>query len=262
MPSRRRALAGGEKALYAYVALLYLFFYAPIVYLVIFSFNAATTTTPPWRGFTLEWYGLVLGNAGLRTAFLNSVSLGVATALISVTVGTLMAFAFRWRFRGKAFVFSLLLLPMLTPGIVLGVALTLLWRFFQLTPGLFSSTLVAHVIYTLPFAFLIVFTRLHRFDRSLEEAAMDLGADHLSTFRHVTFPLIRPGLIAAGLFAFTLSFDEFIRTFFVIGNENTLPMYVWSMIMTDISPQTNAIGAMIVGFSLSWVLLGHLFLRK
>ncbi|MBI4587484.1 MAG: ABC transporter permease [Candidatus Rokubacteria bacterium] len=260
--SRLRAKAGGDATLYAYGVLLYLFLYAPIVYLIIFSFNDATATTPPWRGFTLQWYRQVLQNVDLRVAFLNSASLGVMTAVISVTLGTLMAFAFRWRFRGKGFVFGLLLLPMLTPGIVLGVALTLLWRFFRLTPGLFSSTLVAHVIYTLPFAFLIVFTRLHRFDRSLEEAAMDLGADHIRTFRHVTFPLIRPGVIAAVIFAFTLSFDEFIRTFFVIGNENTLPMYVWSMIMTDSTPQTNAIGAIIVGLSLSWILLGTVFLRR
>ena len=252
----------GDVALYAYAAVLYLFFYAPVMYLVVFSFNDAAATTPPWRGFTMTWYRQIFSNSDLRGAFVNSLSLGVVSAIVSVALGTLMAFAFRWPFRGKGVIFSLLLLPMLTPGIVFGVALTLLWRFFGLTPSLFTSTLVAHVTYTLPFAFLVVFTRLHRFDRSLEEAAMDLGADQLTTFRLVTLPLILPGLVAGAIFCFTLSFDEFIRTFFVIGNENTLPMYLWSMIMTDSTPQTNAVGSVIVAFSLAWILVGHVFLRK
>jgi ABC-type spermidine/putrescine transport system permease subunit II len=261
-PATPPALRRGDAALYAYAALLYLFFYAPVIYLVVFSFNDAAATTPPWRGFTLQWYRQIFGHADLRAAFVNSLSLGIVSAVLSVSVGTLMAFAFRWPFRGKGVVFALLLLPMLTPGIVFGVALTLLWRFLGLTPGLFTSTLVAHVAYTLPFAFLVVFTRLHRFDRALEEAAMDLGADQVTTFRLITLPIILPGLVAGAIFCFTLSFDEFIRTFFVIGNENTLPMYLWSMIMTDSTPQTSAVGSVIVAFSLTWILLGHVFLRK
>lgn len=258
----RTSRGRGDAVLLVYAIGLYLFVYAPVLYLVAFSFNDSAAATPPWRGLTLEWYWRVAGNDGLRAAFWNSLSLGVLTAVVSVTLGTLMALAFRSPFRAKGAVFVLLLLPMLTPGIVFGVALTLLWRAFGLTPSLYTSTLVAHASYTLPFAFLVVFTRLHRFDRSLEEAAMDLGADPLTTFRRVTFPLIRPGLLAAAIFCFTLSFDEFIRTFFVIGNENTLPIYLWSMIMTDSTPQPSAVGTIIVAFSLTWVLLGHAFLRK
>jgi spermidine/putrescine transport system permease protein len=248
--------------LYLYAGLMYLFFYAPVIYLVVFSFNDAAATTPPWRGLTFEWYRQVLANAGLRSAFTNSLTLGLATATVSATLGMLMALAFRWSFRGKRLVFALLLLPMLTPGIVFGVALMLLWRVCGLTPGLFSSALVAHVTYTLPFAFLVIFTRLHRFDRALEEAAMDLGADPVTTFRRITLPLIAPGLVGAAIFCFTLSFDEFIRTLFVIGNENTLPIYLWSMIMTDSTPQTSAVGSLIVAFSLAWVLLGHAYLLR
>jgi spermidine/putrescine transport system permease protein len=256
------AAGRGHLGLYAYAALLYLFFYAPVIYLVVFSFNDAAATTPPWRGLTFQWYRQIFSNSDLWRAFVNSLSLGLVASAISVTLGLLVAFAFRWPFRGKPAVFALLLLPMLTPGIVFGVALTLLWRVLGLTPSLFTSTLVAHVTYTLPFAFLVIFTRLHRFDRSLEEAAMDLGADPVTTFRRVTLPLILPGLVAAAIFCFTLSFDEFIRTLFVIGNENTLPMYLWSMIMTDSTPQTSAVGSVIVAFSLTWILLGHLLLRR
>jgi spermidine/putrescine transport system permease protein len=252
----------GDLALYVYAALLYLFVYAPVIYLVIFSFNDAAATTPPWRGFTVQWYRAIYSNGDLWRAFGNSLSLGLLTAAIAVTLGMLIALVFRWPFRSKPAVFALLLLPMLTPGIVFGVSLTLLWRVFGLTPSLFSSTLVAHVTYTLPFAFLVIFTRLHRFDRSLEEAAMDLGADPLATFRRVTLPLISPGLAAAAIFSFTLSFDEFIRTLFVIGNENTLPMYLWSMIMTDSTPQPSAVGTVIVGFSVVWVLVGLVLLRR
>ncbi len=257
-----RADGRGGWALWAYGALAYLFVYAPVVYLVVFSFNDAAATTPPWRRFTLRWYRAIAANSDLRDAFLNSVELGLLTALVAVVLATAMALAFRERFAGKGLVFTLLLLPMLTPGIVLGVALTLLWRVLGLTPGLFSSALVAHVTYTLPFAFLVVFTRLHRFDRSLEEAAMDLGADQFTTFRLVTLPLILPGLVGAAIFAFTLSFDEFIRTLFVVGSDNTLPIYLWSMIMTDSSPQTSAVGAVIVAFSLTWVVVGQFLLRR
>src|ERR1043166_462554 len=138
----RRRRIPSTWVLYLYAAALYVFFYAPVLYIVIFSFNDSASITPPWRGFTLEPYRQVLGNSNLRDAFINSVTLGLATAVISVSMGTMLAIGFRSQFRGKAAIFNLLLLALLTPGIVLGVALTLFWRVLNLTPGLFGSTLV------------------------------------------------------------------------------------------------------------------------
>ena len=222
--------------------------------LVIFSSNDAPATTPPWWGLNFQCYRQILPSNDLWRAFADSLSLGLVASMISVTLGMLIAFAFRWPFRSTPAVFALLLLPMLTPGIVFGVALMLLWRVFGLTPSPFTSTLVAHMTYARPFAFLVVFTRLHRFDRSRAEAAMDLGADPL--------PLILPGFIAAAILCFMLSFDEFIRTLFVVGNEDTLPIFLWSMIMSDSTPQTSAVRSVIVAFSLTWILVGHAYLLR
>lgn len=250
-----------QVAFAAYAATVYGCLYAPIVFLTVFSFNDAVSITPPFRGFSLRWYEQVWQNSVLQNAVFNSLVLGLVTSAIAVTLGTLMAFSFRSRFRGKDFILNLTLMPMLTPGIVLGIALLLLWTFLGLSPSLFGSTLVGHVTYTLPFVFLIIFPRLHRFDRSLEEAAMDLGADPSRTFWKITFPLIRPGIIASAIFAFTLSFDEFILSFFLVGNANTLPIYLWGMMLTRLSPETNAIGALILGFSLILAWVAHVFLR-
>jgi spermidine/putrescine transport system permease protein len=241
---------------------VYTLIYAPIVMLAIYSFNDAMFITPTWDGFTLKWYRALLENPNLHEAFRNSFTLGLATAAISTIIGVAFAFAFRKSFLAKNAMFNLMLLPMLTPGIVFGVALILFWNLLHLRPSLFGSTLVGHVTYTLPFIFLIIFPRLHKFEHQLEEAAMDLGADELTTFWEVTFPLIKPGIVASALFAFTLSFDEFIRTLFLVGSDNTLPIFLWSMIEQDISPQTNAIATVIMVFSLLWAFVGQLILTR
>jgi len=152
----------------------------------------------------------------------------------------------------------MLLLPFVIPGLTIGVALLLLFHALGVRPGLLTTTLVAHVGFTLPYVFVLISTRLHRFDESLEEAAMDLGADEITTFWQVTFPLIRPGIVGSALFAFTLSFDEFIRTLFTIGNDNTLPIQIWSTLGSMVSPELNAIATLIVAASFALVIVGEL----
>ena len=144
------------------------------------------------------------------------------------------------------------------PGLTIGVALLILFHAIGLRPGLMTTTLIAHVGFALPYVFVLITTRLHRFDAALEEAAMDLGADELTTFWKITFPLIRPGVIGSALFAFTLSFDEFIRTLFTIGNDNTLPIQIWSMLGSMVSPELNAAATLIVVLSIGLVVLGEL----
>ena len=253
-------MTGGaaRRFLIAYAAAVFAFLYTPIAMLVLLSFNDSNAITLPWGGFTLKWYRALADNTSLFVSFKNSLALGVTTALIATIIGTLAAFAFRFRFRGQVALMRLLLMPFVVPGLTIGVALLLLFHAVGMRPGLFTTTLVAHVGFTLPYVFVLISTRLHRFDESLEEAAMDLGADELATFWQVTFPLIRPGVVGSALFAFTLSFDEFIRTLFTIGNDNTLPIQIWSMLGSMVSPELNAVATLIVAASIGLVVLGEM----
>jgi ABC-type spermidine/putrescine transport system permease subunit II len=237
---------------------VYAFLYTPIAMLVLLSFNNSNAITLPWGGFTLRWYRALAENQSLFVSLKNSATLGLATAALATLIGSLAALAFRYRFRGQVALMRLLLLPLVIPGLTIGVALLLLFHALGVRPGLLTTTLVAHVGFALPYVFVLISTRLHRFDVSLEEAAMDLGADELATFWQVTFPLIRPGVVGSALFAFTLSFDEFIRTLFTIGNDNTLPIQIWSMLGSMVSPELNAIATLIVAVSVGLVVLGEL----
>ena len=240
-----------------YAGAVYLFLYTPIAMLILLSFNNTNSITLPWGGFTLRWYRALAENQSLFVSLKNSLTLGLSTAAIATVIGALAAFAFRHRFRGQVALMRTLLLPFVIPGLTIGVALLLLFHALGVRPGLLTTTLVAHVGFTLPYVFVLISTSLHRFDESLEEAAMDLGADELTTFWQITFPLIRPGIIGSALFAFTLSFDEFIRTLFTIGNDNTLPIQIWSMLGSMVSPELNAIATLIVAASVTLVILGE-----
>jgi ABC-type spermidine/putrescine transport system permease subunit II len=153
--------------------------------------------------------------------------------------------------------FNLFLVALIAPPIIVGVGQSIFWNIAGIRSGLYTTTLAAHVIYTVPFVFILIFPTLERFPANLEEAAMDLGASRVRMFLTVVLPIIRPGVIAASVFVFMLSFDEFIRTLFVIGVDNTLPIYLWSMIMSSVSPETNAIASIIVLTSIVLMLLGY-----
>jgi ABC-type spermidine/putrescine transport system permease subunit II len=244
-----------------YAIAVYLFLYVPIFILAVFSFNDGNGVVPPFRGFSTRWYLEVWNDRLLQKALGNSIMLGLATAVISSVLGTLLAFGFRRRFAGKDLLLTLTLMPMLAPGIIMATGLLLTWIYIGVSPSLMGSTLIAHVTYTLPFVFLVVFPRLHKFDRSLEEASMDLGAGPIVTFLTVTGPIIMPGIIASALFAFTLSFDEFILSFFLVGNSTTLPIYLWGMLLNHLTPEVNAIGLLILVFSVVLTFAGNALLE-
>ena len=163
-----------------YGAAVYVFLYTPIVMLIVLSFNDSNSITLPWGGFTWRWYRALADNQSVFVSLKNSLTLGLMTAVISTVIGGLAAFAFRSRFRGQVAVMRMLLLPFVIPGLTIGVALLLLFHALGVRPGLLTTTLVAHVGFTLPYVFVLISTRLHRFDESLEEAAMDLGADEIN----------------------------------------------------------------------------------
>ncbi len=243
-------------ALVAYAALFYAFLYLPILLLAVLSVNDSQVIGLPFRGFTWRWFEEVAATPALVQAILNSAVLGAASAAIATVLALLLALGFRAEFPGKGLLMKALMLPILIPGIVGGIIYLTFFGVMGVPVGLWPAALVAHVTWVLPFAFLTLFPRLHGFDRSVEEAAMDLGATPWGVFRLVVLPLIRPGLIATAMFAFTLSFDEFIRTLFVVGNDRTVPVQLWTLLSDQMAPFLPAVGVVVMAVSILVSLAG------
>jgi len=230
----------------AVTLLAYLFLFVPIVVLVAYSFNASRSTVV-WSGFTLDWYGEVFQDRGLRQALQVSAIIAFASALISTAIGALTALAIvRRKFIGRDALATLLLAPMVLPEIVMAVALLVFMVALNLTLGYFSM-IVSHVLITVPFATLIVRAAAASLDKRLEEAAADLGANEWQIFWRVTFPLLLPPIVTAFLLAATLSFDNFVMSTFTSGVGTTpLPLRIYSMLKLGITPKINALGALMV----------------
>lgn len=244
------------------IGLTFLFLYIPILILILFSFNASAVATV-WKGFSTAWYGRVLGDDLVLAAAQRSLLIAFLATLFSTVLGTMLALGLdRFRFVGKAALEGLLYLPIIIPEIVMGVGLLL---FFVLTGtglGLWTI-LVAHIAFCVPFVYVIVRARLATYDRTLEEAAQDLGADEWQTFRRVTLPLLMPGILGGVLMAFTLSIDDFVITFFVTGpGSTTLPVLLYSKVRLGITPELNAISSLLFGVSLTFVLLSLIVQRR
>jgi spermidine/putrescine transport system permease protein len=241
---------------------VYVLLFLPIVILAVLSFNDSMAIGLPWRGATLEWYRTALKNDTVLESFLNSVKLGITVAILSTTMGTLAALAVRRGVVMQAWIVQLILLPLITPGIVGGLALFMGFTFLRVPKTLFGSALIGHVAFTIPYVFLIMTARLQGVDKSLEEAAADLGANPLLTFRRVTYPLIRPAALGSALLTFLLSFDEFIRTFFLVGLEKTLPLAIWDLLFDALTPEIPALMTMLLVFNVIILLLGQWSLRR
>jgi len=237
-------------ALRIYAALFYLFLYVPILVLIALSFNDSPAMGFPFMGFTTKWYSNVLAGGELVAAMSNSVLIGAVSALIATALALLTSLGLRHRFLMKGVVFPIILIPIVMPGIVSGVLLLVYIGISGVPYGLWTAVLPAHITWVLPFAFLTLHPQISRFDYALEEAAMDLGAKPFEVFTRVLFPIIRPALIATLLFSFTISFDEFIRTLFVISADRTVPIYLWVLIMDRVVPFLPAIGVVLMAISM------------
>lgn len=239
----RRAL---PRSLLAATALGYAFLHLPVLILVVFSFNASRFGAA-WTGFTWEWYREILDRPDILGALELSLVVALVSTAIATALGTLTALALaRGRLRVRAAVESLLYLPIVSPEIVVGISLLLLFVTLKLALGV-STIVIAHVAFNISFVAVVVTARLHGLDPNLREAALNLGADEITTFWKVTVPLLRPGILAAALLAFTLSFDDFVITFFVAGvGATTLPLLVFSMVKMGVTPAVNAISALFV----------------
>jgi len=247
-------------------ALVYVFLFSPIVLLVLFSFNANQYGTFPFTGWTGHWYGQVFGDYQIRDALATTLKVAVAVTLISTVVGTAAAFPLvRSRLPFRSGVRIAMTLPIMIPGLLIGVSLLVLLTsvfHFQLSP---QTAVIGQAVYTTPFVVLLVAARLQGFDPALERAASDLGANTLNRLRHVVLPLIMPAIFAGALFAFTLSLDEFIITLFLIGGHNTLPIYIYTQVKFGITPEVNALATLLLAASLVLIALAFalpLILRR
>jgi spermidine/putrescine transport system permease protein len=238
-----------------YSFLIYLFLYIPIIILVLFSFNESKLNAT-WTGFTLKWYKSLLGNNGILEATKNSMIIAIVSTIISVILGTITAVGmYRYKFKGKTALDSVLFVPIVIPEIVMGIAMLAFFSQLKIPMGLLTLIL-AHVTFSVSYVFLVVKARLDGFNKSLEEAAMDLGATPLQTFFKVTLPVITPGIVAGGLLAFTLSLDDVIISFFVAGpSSSTLPLKVFSMVKFGVTPEINALSTLLMLFTIAIVVL-------
>lgn len=245
----------------AYLVVVYVFLYTPIAVLMILSFNKAGLPTA-WTGFSTEWYGRLVESPKIIAAARNSLVVALASTLIATAIGTLLALGVERR-KASAGLDALLFTPMIIPDIVLAIALLSFFTLVKFTLGL-HSIILAHVVFNIAFVCAVVRARLKSFDWSLTEASRDLGAGVVATFRHVTFPLIWPAVIAAALLAFTLSIDEFIIAYFTAGagqGSTTLPMQIYAMIRFGVTPEINAMATIVLLISFILVLLAQRFNR-
>jgi spermidine/putrescine transport system permease protein len=245
-----------HQSLNVYAALVLVYLMTPIVIILLFSFNDTKSRFNfVWQGFTLKHWNDPFGVPGLLDAMKNSVEIGALSTIIATTLGTMMALALvRYEFRGRAPTNLFIFLPLATPEVVLGAALLSMFLSIGFATG-FTSILIAHVMFNISFVVVTVRSRLIGFDRSLEEAAQDLGANRLQTFLRVTLPLIMPGVLAAALLAFALSIDDFVITNFNAGSTVTYPLFIWGAARIAIPPQVNVMAAIIFVFTLVAMLL-------
>ena len=250
-------------ALGVYAVLYLAFVYIPVMFLPLFSFNDSIYIAFPLQGFTLEWYEQMANSDGLIDALYNSIKLGCVVAVLATILGTFAAKAVtRYKMPGRGPVITFIMLPLVIPGIILGIALLVIANMSGVGLSLYTIGL-GHLMVSTPFAMLVMVSRLEGFDKNLEEASKDLGDSPWATFWRVTFPLALPGIIASLLLSFTISFDEFILAFFLSGNETTLPIYIWGqMRFPSKLPTVLALGACILMVSFVVVTFAEWYRRR
>ena len=246
-----------------YTIFYLVFLYAPIILLPLFAFNDSVIIAFPLQGFTLNWFRELWTTPALHDAVANSLIIAVSTAILSTCLGIFAARAgTRYTFPGKGPIIGFIMLPLVLPEIIVAVSLlvVLLGIGIQLS---FWTVILGHVLICTPFSIAILNSAFQSLDKSLEEAAYDLGETKLSTFRLITLPLIMPGIISSLLISFTISLDEFIIAFFLTGTEPTLPVYIWSQLRFPTKlPSIMALGTILVALSITLLIIAEYFRRK
>jgi len=236
-----------QVALPVFTALVVIFLFLPIAVMIVFSFNdPAGRQNITWQGFTIQNYITVWSRPDITGPLILSLAIATISTIIATTIGTMMGLALvRYHFRGKSFSNVLIFIPMTAPEIILGASLLGMWVSFGVERG-FGTILISHIMFNISFVVVTIRARLVGFNRSLEEAGMDLYADGWTTFRKVTFPLIFPGILAAALLAFALSIDDYVITLFSAGHTLTFPLWVVGVSRLGIPPEVNVLGTLIL----------------
>lgn len=254
----------GRAVLPVYTGLVVAYLFLPIAVMAVFGFNDIEGRFNfTWQGFTLDhWANLFNRYPALNQSLLNSLTVAVISTLVATTLGTLIGLALtRYEFRGRGPLNLLIFLPIATPEIVLGASLLALFVSAGVGRDLTTIT-IAHIMFNISFVVVTVRARIAGFNRSLEEAAMDLGADEWATFRKVTFPLIFPGILAAALLAFALSIDDFVITQFTAGQTVTFPLWVYGASRIGVPPQVNVMGTLIFLIAVVGIILWLVLQRR
>jgi spermidine/putrescine transport system permease protein len=252
----------GRNLIRIYMVFAFTYLFIPVAYTFAFSFNDSGKSNLVWKGFTFDNWTNPCGAPQVCSALGNSIKIGLLATIFSTILGTMIAFAIgRYAFKGRSASNLLIFLPMATPEIVLGASLLSLLLVFQINPG-FWPTVLAHVVFCVSFVVVTVKARIASLDPKLEQAAMDLYANEFQTFRRVTLPLVAPGIAAAALLAFSLSFDDFIITNFNSGTVTTFPKFVYVSAARGIPAQANVIGSAMFFLALALVIVGQVVSRK
>ena len=244
-----------------YIAVVYLFLYMPLAVAIVFSFNDASNSNA-WSGFTTKWYASLLHDQSLIKSAVRSLFLAASSATVSTVVGTIMAIALhRYRFIGQKVVFGSLSVIMMSPEIIQGISLAMIFIVLRIPLG-FTTLLLAHTVFCFPFVTMTVLARLKGVSRTLAEAAADLGANDVSIVRRILIPLIVPAVFAGWLMSFTLSIDDVIISFFVSGKSyEILPLKIYSMVRTGIQPDVNALCAALFFVTFAVVMISYRLVR-
>ncbi len=247
-----------SRPLQFYAALFLIVLYTPVLFLPLFSFNDSLYVRFPLKSFTFRWYIELLDREPVWAALTNSIKVGLTTAIVSTVLGIFAAKAItRYRIPGRGPIVGFIMLPLVVPGIIFGVALLVLLSQLGIPLSLITVT-IGHMIVCLPFAIATLIPRFEGFDKSLEEASADLGENAIWTFWRITVPMVFPGIVASLLLTFTVSFDEFIMAFFLSGTDATLPMYIWSQLrFPQQFPSILAMASIILAMSFVLVFLGQ-----
>ncbi len=241
-----------------YTFLVYLYIYIPILILIVFSFNTQKLNIT-WQGFTWHWYDVLFRDQQVQLAIRNTLIIALISTVVATVIGTLAALAMqRYRFPGYDASEALMYIPIVIPEVVMGISLLVFFVMLKFTLGLVTITL-SHIAFNIPFVALVVRARLHGYDNSIDEAAMDLGADEMTTFRRVTLPTIMPGILSGAMLAITLSLDDYVITYFTAGpGSTTLPLRVFSMVRFMVTPEVNALSTLWVLIVFVILLIGQL----
>ncbi len=235
----------------AYIGVFFLYLFLPLTVMGVATFNASRfPTVTPWQGTTLKWFSALAADSQMWNALWTSFAVGLGVVLVAVPIGVAAAlFLADLQTRAKPFIYGVMVSPLLTPGVIIGISTLIFWRPYGVTGGV-PLMILAQSSFIAAYVMLMVMARMQRFDRTLEEAALDLGATHLQAFRKVTLPFLRPSILAGCLIAFLQSFENYNTTIFVRGFDTTLTVYIASKVRTGVTPAVNALGLILISVTI------------